>query len=520
MGDVLSESITLRVAPQPTLGTDPTAGWATLQIDKGSLQNWKRMNVTVERSIHSKFMVPRKGDVIGWTVSPSFDHDCNKDFMDLFAEPSMRCVASHPGGKGQRVYRPTAVVDGGASEDSYTVAALGDLPANVLIYARGFDESGNNGLKTTVSGSTATEIKVATGSLTAEADAPDNATVDVVGFVGASGDIAFDASGNLTSTLLDFTTLGLKKGMRLVIGGEATGTRFATAANNCLAYIASTPTANLIELENHVHDIDTAWTPTADAGAGKTIQIFVDSLYRNYAIDDALYSKKLVYGELEEPLAGSDSSTRWTYCKGLAVNTLTIAAPLRSKITATVAMIGTDATKPLAAADRLPAGASAGAGPANAYEPLATALVDTQNDLDFIRLCDSSGTLVGEINSWTLTLGNNVSPKEVQGTPGAIGHHYGEFTHSVQLEAYYTDSDQVAAATENRDLFFDAFVRNDEFAFTVRLPKVAMRNDNKTYAANTQVTLSFDAPAFGDDDSNLAASLGIYGYVPPLAGPQ
>ncbi|RPH64998.1 MAG: hypothetical protein EHM89_00215 [Acidobacteria bacterium] len=497
------------MAPQPTLGTDPTAGWAQLQIDKASLQNWKKTLQTVERNIHSKFMVPRKGDVVGWSVSPALAHDCNKDFMDLVAEPAFRCVGQHPGGTDQRVYRPTVVVDGGGSNDSFTVPSNGALPNGVLIYARGFTNTANNALFVTAGTSTATAIKVATATLVAEATAPANATLDVVGFQGASADITMNASGHLTSTVLDFTTLDLKKGMLLKIGGTASNTFFATAAINGWAYIASTPTANLIELEGWT------FTPAADTGTGKTIQIFASSLYRNYAIDDAAYAKKLLAGELEEPLAGADSTTRYQYLEGLLPNTLEIAAPLKSKITATLSMIGTDASDPVAVASRVGgAGSVAGDSPAQAYSPLATALMDTANDLAFIRIRDSGGALLAEVNDWNLTIGNAVSPKEVQGTPGAVGHHVGEFTHKLTTTAYYTDSDQVAAAADNRDLDFDVCLWNHQFAFAFRLPACAMRNDNRQYEANMQVKLSFETPAFGSESTNVAGQLCIFGYVP------
>ena len=143
MGDVLSEGTSLRIAPQPTLGTDPTAEWTQLQPDKGSIQGFKRENQTVERNIHDPYMGQRKGDVVGWAVKPSFAHDFNKDFADKFAEPIFRCVGAHPGGKSQRVFRPTVVVDGAASNDSFTVAANGDLPDGTVIKARGFTNAAN-----------------------------------------------------------------------------------------------------------------------------------------------------------------------------------------------------------------------------------------------------------------------------------------------------------------------------------------------------------------------------------------
>jgi hypothetical protein len=134
--------------------------------------------------------------------------------------------------------------------------------------------------------------------------------------------------------------------------------------------------------------------------------------------------------------------------------------------------------------------------------------------VQFVRVTDDNGVLVGEINDWTATIGNNVTPKEVQGTPGAIGHHVGQYMHTVKVGAYYNNSDQVAAATQNRKLGFDVCCMNDDYAFAFRLPRVAMRNDEKSFEANTQVKLNFDAPAFGHEVTNIAGILCIFGFVP------
>ena len=96
----------------------------------------------------------------------------------------------------------------------YTVPALGDLTAGLLIHAKGFPTAANNGLKVVASSSTGTEIKAS--GLTAESlTAARGATVEVAGVQGDTADITLNSSGNLTSTTLDFTTLGLNIGQTI-----------------------------------------------------------------------------------------------------------------------------------------------------------------------------------------------------------------------------------------------------------------------------------------------------------------
>ena len=126
-----------------------------------------------------------------------------------------------------------------------------------------------------------------------------------------------------------------------------------------------------------------------------------------------------------------------------------------------------------------------------AFAPLAVDLSDTANDVKFVRLMDGASNLVGKINNWTLELANNITPLEVQGTPGAVDLIYGMFSPSVKVEAYFDNSAQIDAATDNDDLEFDVCIDNGDFMFSFWLPRVAMRNDQLQIQANTQVRLNF-----------------------------
>jgi hypothetical protein len=506
MANYLSEAVTVRLAPESVAGVHPTSGWAQLQVDAGGVTGWRRTLQTVEREIHTVNATDEKGDLVAYTVEPALTHDINKDLADLIAAPSWRCNAAHFGGTGLSLFRPSAVTSTG-----YTVAASGDLANGLLVYARGFTTAANNGLKLTAGTSTSTEIKFATAS--AEASPPGNATVDVVGFQGATGDLELDASGDLVSTSLDFTTLGLSVGAWLYLpsaaealdmGSAAYG--FATAAYFGHARITAIA-ANKISLERR------DWTPgAADDGDGKTIRVFASSrFFRNYAIDLSSYVEHSLSGEKADIKPGVSADTRYTYVHGCGVNTLEIAAPINSKITATVNLVGTSATAPLAPANRK-------TGPSAAYEPLATALVDTQNDLRRVRLTDGADALIAEINSWTFSLNNNITPRSVQGSFGPAGLTYGKFQYSVSMEAYFIDSDAINAAEENRDgLAWDAFVRNHQYGFVLDMPNVAIRNPDLRYAANQPVMLSCEVPAFRSETDNISGSLSVFGWLPTVA---
>lgn len=503
MGKVLSEAATVRWATEGTLGTAPSSGWTQGQPNPGGIEFDAELE-TVERDPLSVNAADEKGDIVGVKANVKITQDWNMDTAHQFATSAFRTNPKNPGGTGTAFFRPTAAVDGGGSDDSFTVAAGGALAAGTLIKVFGFANAANNGIFKVTSGSGATSIKVATGLLVAEASPPANVQLVVVGFEAASADLTINASNHLTSTLLDFTTKGIVKGMPLIIGDEAVGTRFATLpTRKTVAYVKTTPTANLVELTDY------NWTVAGtDAGAGKTIRIFFGIYFCNRPLNDADYLEPTSHLELEDQDAATSGTVpAYTYGKGCALGQMKLTAPLKNKITVDLMFVGTDIPDPVLTASR-------SAGPSTAYLPLRSALLDTANDLEEVVLYDSSGALVSEINSWTLLIDNNVKPREIQGVLGAVDHIFGKFRPNWQFDAYFKDYDQVKAARANRDLKFRVLVANHQGGFAMRMPLTALRQPKKAYAANEAVMLSGTSPGFLDPDTNSVMSMTLFGYVP------
>jgi hypothetical protein len=475
---------------------NPGAGYVQLQPNPGGIQGWRPSFKTVERNPLSPFATPEKGDNVGLDVAITIQHDLNKDFADVVQGPLLRCNLKHPGNKGQSLYRPTGVTATG-----YTVPALGDLAQYTLIYARGFDNAANNGMKVVGAGSVAGEIKAPGLVVEAGSATNANATVDVIGAVASiAADIQIDANNNLISTVADFTTMGLAVGDWVAIGGTAAGSFLATVPSKSRARIKAI-TAHKLTLGRH------SWVVAgADAAPGVSLQLFFGRFARNYATNDAVnYKKQSFYGELLEPgatLAGADA---YTYAEGLAPDSMDIDAPSESKIVATLKLVGLNVKDPTNVR---------AAGPATAYAPQATNLLNTADEVKLVRLTDANGTLVGEINSWKLTLSNSVKKLAVQGTLGGNKHSYGSFTHTVTMEAYYDNSDVMAAIHDRRALSWDAYVENDQFGILFDLPYVALRNGDKKYQEHEPVMITCDVPAFRNAADGIAGAIIVFGYLP------
>ncbi len=136
----------------------------------------------------------------------------------------------------------------------------------------GFTAGANNGVFKCTTGSATVPVFLGAGFVTEAAPAA-AARIKVVGFQGASADLVAVADG-ITSTLLDFTTLGLAVGQWIKIGGTAAGDKFATAACNGWARITAIAAAKLT-LDN----LPTGWT--TDAGTGQTVKVFYGDQIRN-----------------------------------------------------------------------------------------------------------------------------------------------------------------------------------------------------------------------------------------------
>lgn len=159
------------------------------------------------------------------------------------------------------------------AHDNTSAFKYGTPAAGHLVSASGFAGAGNNRVVRAGAGTSDTVIKAAAGTVDAAPAAA--ARVKVIGFEGAAGDITATSTG-LGSTALDFTTLGLRAGMWVNVGGAAAGQQFATVGVSgwCRIAVAGIAATAL------TFDIKPA-TWGVDAGAAKTIRVFFGDVMVN-----------------------------------------------------------------------------------------------------------------------------------------------------------------------------------------------------------------------------------------------
>lgn len=379
-----------------------------------------------------------------------------------------------------------------ASSDTYTTTDTGaDFVAGMLIWAEGFTNSGNNSLFKAQSGSSGTAV-VAPSSpgLTDEAAPPGTAVVRAVGFEGASGDLVAAASG-LTSTSLDFTTLGLTVGEWVRVGGTTTGSKFATAASNGWCRISAIA-ANALTFDR----LPSGWT--TDTGTGKTIQVYWgDFLSNGTTKRSSTFERQYL----------DHSPTTYEYLTGLTLDQLTINAPAQAVATYTAQYVGAGGSTTTTRAS----GATDIAAPTKA-------VLNTSSDVGRIAFNGSEITGPNYVMSATVTINNNLRRQNAVGSVAAVGVGNGEFGVTGTLETYFGDSSVLDKVMNNTLTSFDMRLgRSDgnREKLVLDFPSIKLSSGSPTVSAkNADVMLSAGFTAFMDATLGYTMSIGRFHYLP------
>jgi hypothetical protein len=387
---------------------------------------------------------------------------------------------------------PTAV-----SGTGYTVgAAASDYDANDLVFAEGFTNSGNNGLKL-VTGTTGTSVQVS--GLTAEASPPSGAKITKVGAQATAGDVAVDVSGSdpkLTATTLDFTDLGLIPGEWLFIGGDALANKFDTAADNGFARVKSVSAGELV-LDRQPS------TMVADAGTGKTIRLFVGHVIKN-EFDESLIKCRSYQFERTLGSAGFE------YVKGAVANTMEIAINTADKITVDLGFVGIDAETRTVGDGEKP-----GARPDLPEEEA----FNSSSDFSRLRLLneDTAQTLATYLTEMRITIDNGVRPNKAISQLGAIGVSAGDFMAAGSVTAYFDDVAAMSAVRNNDDVSLDFALVKSNAGWLFDLPLVSMGDGRLNVEKDQSIKIPLTMEGAEHPTLHHTLLAGSFTYLPNAA---
>ena len=432
---------------------------------------------TVARNPINPSRQRQKGVVTDLEASASFQMDfTNRNHLYflqsyLFALPREKATTAPLNGGVLAITSVTAD-DGYAVSDTFA----GTLAPGDLVLAEGFSIPANNGLK--VISEVATGLIGAAG-LVDEAAPPAEARLTVVGVQAAAADITLALVGGqvrLTATSLNFTSLGLIEGEWIYIGGDSSATRFD--ANQGFARVDEIAPGYLVLGK-------TSWTPTADSGFGKTLQIFFGTVIRNEEDPELIERTPL---QFERTLGRDADGTMSQYIIGAIANEFTLNVPQADKVTAEMGFVACDAIARTGAE-----GLKVGARP-----PLISG--DAYNTSSDVRRLAFS--LHGEVNplfmyatDLTLTINNNASGAKAIGVLGNFDINVGVLDVSGSVTAYFQDVRAVNAVRNNEDVSMDLILVKNNSGLVWDIPLMALGNGMVAVEADQAITVPLDTMA-------------------------
>ena len=407
---------------------------------------------------------------------------------------------------------PVTTVDTGDTTDDYEPASGGDAYAvNDLLFAKGFSDDQANGLKVVNGTPAATSVPVTTALpvLTGQ-----TGTISRVGRRGASADIDVDATGTLpalTSTVLDFTTLGLIPGELVFVGGDAAGNQFANAVNNGYCRIRSI-VANRMEFD------ETQFTMVDETGTGLSIDMFFGRLCRNELgtlIQRSTYSLERQMGAPDDAFPAQIQAQ---YVDGAVSSELSLNVPTADKIAMDLTFLATKSVSNLAAV---------GIRTGNRLALVESDAFNTSDNVPFVKLSKvvagdaAPEPLFAFAQDITLTINNNLEANEAIGVLGAFEITAGTFQVGGDMTAYFSDLAAVNAVENNEDISFQMHVSKANQGISLQLPLISLGDGRPSVEQDTAITLplSMDAASAAKIASDLDFTLQFtfWDYLPDLA---
>jgi hypothetical protein len=390
----------------------------------------------------------------------------------------------------------TSVGAGIATVIDTSGAGGGVFAANDIVYLEGFAVAGNNGLFVLTAGS-ATNITAA--GLIAEVSPPTTAKIIRVGRQAASGDIVAVTAGGtrLTSTALNFTTLGLAVGQWIKIGNSNIAAQaYNTVAANAYARVTSIA-ANALGLF-----VDSTFA--ADVGAAKTIGLYFSDFLTNGVTRQSF--------AVEERFTDHNPETVQLIL-GNVIESLSVEFEPQAIVTGTATFFGTTGAvyNPTAPGDY-----------SNIYS--GTVLRDTapasqvlNTSTNVARFARGGALITGPnyIRNFTLELANNLRRQEAVGVFGAADIGEGELSVTGDIETYFGDKAMLEAVINNTETSLDCVVRDNDFhAYVFDLPRLKFSEGQPDVPGKNQdVTINLSYQAIRHATLGYTASVSRFWYA-------
>lgn len=501
MGRVLSNATTISFAREATLGVLPGSP-AWFELEPNNVTAWGTTITKEARNPISQARARRKGVVTDLDSSVEFEADLTLAHLRHFVEAFLFSQAI-----GADAFITTAATGTGYTIPALSAGAAGRLiysgagaGAVSLVYASGFINDANNGLKPLADDPLVTETEITMGGLVAEALAASAyGQLMVAGVRGAAGDIEIDADGNLISTALNFTTLGLGVGQVIHVGGVDLANQFFEEENTGFARVRVIE-ANKLTLDKRDQDfVEDDGTDDNAGGTGLRIDLLFGQFVRNVGVNHTDYREISTQFELASPNLMAGGATGYEYALGNYADALAIAIPLSGKATMTLGFVGTDTTNPSITRATNAANAKVG----GQVESFGSA-----SDIARLRLQDvDEAGLSTDFKTANFTLTNNVAGEKVIGKLGPKYLNAGDIEVDIEAQMIFTNADVIERVRCNKTVGFDWVIRNGDGGAAFDLPTGTLSGGNREFPENQSVLIN--APFAAHQEEAYGFTLGV-----------
>lgn len=511
MGRVITNATTLSFAREASLGVLPgSPQW--FELEPNSVTSWGTTISKEARNPISQARARRKGVVTDLDSAVEFEADLTLAHLRHFAEAFLFSRAV-----GADTFLPTAATGTGYTIPALSAAQAGRLiysgagaGAVSLIYVSGFTNDANNGLKPLADDPLVTETELTMGGLVAEAPSASTYTeIAVAGVRGAAGDIEIDADGNLISTALNFTTLGITPGQVIHVGGVDVANQFFEEANTGFARVRIVAANKLTLDKRDTTFVEDDGTDDNNGGTGLRIDLLFGQFVRNVAVSHADYQELSTQFELASPNLMAGGATGYEYSIGNYADALSVAIPLSGKATMTLGFVGTNTTNPSTTRATNAANAKVG----GQVESFGSA-----SDIARLRVQDvDEAGLSTDFKSATFTLTNNVAGEKVIGVLGPKYLNAGDIECDVEAQMLFTNPDVIERIRCNKTVGLDWIVRNGDGGAAFDLPTGTLGGGGREMPENQSVLINTTYMAHQEDEYGFTCGISFFPVLPETA---
>lgn len=499
----------LRIAKELTPGVLPGSPIWYLK-DANTYSDFGGEVVTITRNPINASRQRKKGGKVDESAAGGFNTDVTQtninDVLDGFLFAAYRLKAEF-GGASQ-----ITNVDG-TTEDYDAASGLTVFEIGDLVFASGFTNAENNGLKR-VTGVTATALTVAEDLV--DETPPAAAKLVAVGFQFGAGnlDVTAAAGGNYPTydvTTKDATELGLIPGEWIWVGGDITDGDFTNVANNGFKRVRSV-TATTITIDKS----DSALV--AEASTTETIQIFFGRVLKNETGTLIVKNTYQLERTLGAPDAAQPTEIQAQYEIGCAANELVLNTRTADKLNADMSFIGLRE-------ERIdgPTALKTGTRPAMVESDM----FNTSSDMKRIALTvmtagdEDPAPLFAYVLDFTLTINNNASVSKAVGVVGGFDIAVGDFEVGGDITAYFVTTDAADSINDVDNVSFDFHLFRNNAGMSFDVPVLVLGDGRPNVEKDTSITipLSMEAADGSIVDASLDHTLLVsyYDYLPDAA---